>query len=806
MITNYLKIAWRNIIRQRRTSLINLIGLSLGIASALVLFVIVQHEWSYDRFHKNYKHIYRIVTETKHENSSDYNAGVANPLPQALQVDMPQLKAIVPLLATGGQVDVPNKNQENPIDKYSEQVIFTTADFFQLFDATWLAGDATSLTVPNSAVLDRETADRFFGSWQQAMGQQLQLANTITLQVTAVVENAPQNSNFPYHLLASFPTLEANSSLFDYDADNWNGISSSFQTYVLFDPNEDRAAIGQQLEGLAKKYFEGKGRNRLLHLQPLSDIHFDTRYGNVLDNRMVKRSTLTTLALIGVFILIMAAINFINLSTAQALGKGKEIGVRKVLGGSRRGLIAQSFSETFLLVFLSMVVAIGIAYIALPYVHHFSNMPDRPLLLQGNTVLFLGIALVAMTLLSGGYPALVLSGFTPIAALKNKTNTAQLGGVPVRKGLVVVQFAIAQLLMIGTLVAVRQMAYIRNADLGFDKAAVYVVQVPSDNSENQRVLIFKQQLLQLPQIQSVSLASDVPSSDNKWQSNFYFDGTESGNDITFPTTMKFADADYFDNYALTFVAGNAYAESDTAKAAVINETMVHKLGLPSAKDAIGKRIRIGFMDSWMTVAGVVKDFIPNSLREEVSPMIITTLKRNYYVAGIKLEKGAGKSTLVEIQQRFEQLYPEHYYQASFLDDNIAKFYEQEEKMALVYQLFAALSLVISSIGLYGMVSFMLGQKVKEIGIRKVLGASVAGIVYQFSKEFVYLVVIAFCVAAPIAYYFMHDWLANFTYRINLSTGLFAVVMLVALTIAMLTIGIKAFKAAVANPVDSLRDE
>jgi len=806
MITNYLKIAWRNIVRERRTSLINLMGLSLGIASALILFVIVQHEWSYDRFHQNYDRIYRIVTETKRENSSDYNAGVANPLPQALRVDAPQLQAVVPLLATGGQVDVLDKNRENPIDKYSEQVVFTTADFFRLFDAAWLAGDASALSAPNSVVLDRKMATRFFGSWQQAMGQQLQLANTIPLQVAAVVENAPQNSNFPYHLLVSFPTLEANPSLFDYDADDWNSISSSFQTYVLLDPKENVAAFGRQLDGLTKKYFEGRGRGRFLHLQPLSDVHFDTRYGGLIEGQLVKRSTLTTLALIGIFILLMAAINFINLSTAQALGKGKEIGVRKVLGGSRNGLIAQSFTETFLLVLLSMVVAVGIAYIALPYVHHFSNMPDRPALLQGNTVLFLGIALVAMTLLSGGYPALILSGFTPIAALRNKINTAQLGGVPVRKGLVVAQFAIAQLLMIGTLVAVKQMAFIRNADLGFDKEALYVVQVPSDDSANQRMAIFKQQLLRLPSVQSVSLASDVPSSGNKWQSNFYFDGTESGDDIPFPTAMKFADADYFDNYALTFVAGNAYSESDTAKAAVVNETMVRKLGLPSPEDAIGKRIRIGFMDNWMTVSGVVKDFIPNSLREEISPLIFTTLKSDYYVAGIKLEKGAGKNTLDEIRQRFEQLYPEQYFQADFLDESIAQFYEQEEKMALVYQLFAVLSLVISSIGLYGMVSFMLGQKVKEIGIRKVLGASVASIVYLFSKEFIYMVALAFCVAAPLAYYFMHDWLANFTYRIDLGIELFLTVVLAALVIAMLTIGIKAFRAAVANPVDSLRDE
>ncbi len=805
MITNYLKIAWRNIIRERRTSLINLMGLSLGIAAALILFVIVQYEWSYDRFHKNYDRIYRIVTETKRENSSDYNPGVANPLPRALWIDMPQLKAVVPLLATGGQVDVPNKNQENPIDKYSEQVVFTTPDFFQLFDATWLAGNASALSAPNSVVLDRETATRFFGSWQQAVGQQFQLANAITLQVSAIVENAKKNSNFPYHLLVSFPTLEANPGMFDYDPDNWGSVSSSFQTYVLAGPNEDEATISQQLDGLTKKYFEDNGKNRRLHLQPLSNIHFDPRYGGLVDGQIIKRSTLTTLTLIGIFILVMAAINFINLSTAQALGKGKEIGVRKVLGGTRRGLIALSFSETFLLVLLSMVVAIGVAYVALPHVHHFSNMPDRPPLLQGHTVVFLSLTLLVMTLLSGGYPALILSGFTPIAALRNKIHTTQLAGVPVRKGLVVVQFAIAQLLMIGTLVAVKQMAFIRNADLGFDKEALYMVQVPSDDVANPRMAVFKQQLLQLPKVRSVSLASDVPSSGNKWQSNFYFDGTGSGNEIDFPTAVKFADADYFDNYGLTWAAGQPYAASDTLKEAVINDAMRKKLGLAAAEDAIGKRIRIGG-GVWMTITGVVNDFIPNSLREEVGPIIIATDKSNYYVAGIKLEQGAGKNTLAEVQQRFEQLYPEHYYQADFLDDNIAEFYEQEEKMALVYQLFAVLSLVISSIGLYGMVSFMLNQKVKEIGIRKVLGASVASIVYLFSKEFIYMVALAFCVAAPLAYYFMHGWLANFTYRIDLGVGLFLTVILSALVIAMLTIGIKAFRAAVANPVDSLRDE
>ena len=807
MLTNYFKIAWRNIIRQKRTSLINLLGLSLGIASALILFVIVQFEWSYDRFHKNYNEIYRIVTETNYENSVDYNAGISYPVPEALQMDMPQLKAVVPLHATGGQVDVFGKHPENPADKYSEQVTFTTADFFQLFDATWLAGNAAVLSNPNTVVLDRETATRFFGSWEQAVGQQLQLANEIPLEVAAIVEDAPQNSNFPYHLLVSFPTLRANAETFNYYPNDWNSTSSSFQTFVLLEPNQDVTAIGQQLDALTKKYFEGKGRaTKIHHLQPLSEVHFDLRYGGTINERMIRRSTLTTLVLIGIFILLMAAINFVNLTTAQALSKGKEIGVRKVLGSSRKSLIIQSLGETSLLVFFSVIIAIAMTYIALPHVHHLADIPENTGLLQRNVVLFLGTTLIVMTFLSGLYPALILSGFKPVVALKNKINTAQLGGVPVRKGLVVVQFAIAQLLMIGTLVAVRQMAFVRDADLGFDKEAIYTIQVPSDDSTHQRMAVFKQQLLQLPAVKSVSLASDVPSSSSKWSTNFYFDGNESEDHIKFPTFLKFADADYFDNYALTFIAGHPYAESDTLREAVINEAMVQKLGLPSAEDAVGKRIRIGFFSTWMTITGVVKNFIPNSLREEIGPVIMSTSKERYYVAGIKLENGVGRNALNAINERFEQLYPEYYLQGDFLDESIAKFYAQEEKMALVYQLFALLSLVISSIGLYGMVSFMIGQKVKEIGIRKVLGASVASIVYLFSKEFIYMVGIAFCIAAPIAYYFMQGWLSNFAYRTPIGVGLFLLVMLASLLIAMLTIGIKAFNAAVANPVESLRDE
>jgi ABC-type antimicrobial peptide transport system permease subunit len=452
---------------------------------------------------------------------------------------------------------------------------------------------------------------------------------------------------------------------------------------------------------------------------------------------------------------------------------------------------------------ISASLALIIANLLLPFLDKIADVPATISFFQPLILGFMAVLILALTLLSGFYPALIISRFRPIQALKNKFQGAEIGGVSIRRSLVVLQFAIAQILMIGTLIAVRQMNLVQETDLGFNKEAVYFMEVPSDSKESNRIESFKQELLRIPGVMSASMGSDVPSSDNNSASNFYFD--QKIEDVPFPAYLKFADSDYFELYEMEFAAGTGYAASDTMRSAVINETMAKKLLNATPEEAIGRLIKLG-NGPWVPITGLVKDFTVNSLREEMKQLLITSIKSQYRQVAVRLDKSADPSTLTAIQGKFEQLYPEQIYTASFLDESIAAFYESEQKLALVYKIFAGLALLISCIGLYGLVSFMIGQKVKEIGIRKVLGATVSQITFMLSKEFLIMVLIAFGIAIPLAYFMMKEWLDTFAYKTEISIGLFALVMTASLVLTILTVGSKAVRAAIANPVDSLKDE
>lgn len=804
MIKNYFKTAWRNLLRHKRVSLINMGGLSIGIAASLLLFLVVQFEWGFDRFQRNYDRIYRVVKEDRYETAVDYNPGVPDAVPEALKLDLPGLKKVAAVLEAEGQMDVYRQGDARPAKFTASNVFFISPDFFELFDAKWLAGSAALLDAPGNVVLGRSTAEKYYGSWKKAMNQRLTFSKEISLKVAGIVEDAPDNSNFPMKVLIPFASLQRYGRLFNHDPNDWNSTSSSFQTYVLLDPQEDLPKLTAQLGQFTKKHFEGLGiSKKMLHFQPLKEIHFDQRYATF-NQHQVRMSTLRTLSLIAVIIVLMACINFVNMSTAQAIGKSKEIGVRKVLGSSRGQLLGLSFAETAITVCFSLVVALMLAYACMPFMEHIANVPADMPLLNTRTGLFLAAVWIIATVLAGTYPALVTSGFKPIAALKNKIQVSQVGGVSLRRVLVVLQFAIAQLLMVGTFIAVRQMDFVRSADLGFSKDALYYVQVPSDDSVHQRMVAFKEELLRLPDVRSASLSADVPSSANNWSSNFYFNHSEE--DVPFATSLKFADADYFGNYGMNFAAGRGYVPRDTMYEAVINETMRKKLGLKSAQEALGKTVRIGASGPWMPITGVVKDFSANSLRDESKPLILCSRKEDYYLVGLKLAAGAGSQTMDKIKGIYDRLYPDDLYAGNFLDESIAEFYRQDNQLALVYKIFAVLAIVISAIGLYGLISFMTEQKVKEIGIRKVLGASVQGIVFLLSREFVWMVLLAFIIASPLAYYLMQQWLADFAHKAPISGLIFLLSLGLSLLLMALTVGFKALKAALANPVNSLRDE
>ncbi|HEX4375049.1 MAG TPA: FtsX-like permease family protein, partial [Puia sp.] len=511
------------------------------------------------------------------------------------------------------------------------------------------------------------------------------------------------------------------------------------------------------------------------------------------------------LALIGLFLLVIACVNFINLATAQAVTRSKEVGVRKVLGGSRIQLVSQFMGETFLITIFSIALACLVAWIALPYLGLLLNIPLGQGLPQiSMIILFLSIVAISVTVLSGFYPSIILSGFNPVNALKSKISSRSAGGISLRRGLVVLQFSIAQILIIGTLVVLSQMNFFQTQPMGFDKNAIVNVPFPNDSVNRSKIEILRQELLQQAGVQNVSFSFTPPANDGDWTSEFTFN--HSPKETSFEPTLKWADADYFKTYGLQFVAGRPYVQSDTVNEFVVNETTVKKLGLKDPKDMIGKEISFWNRRLHAFVVGVVKDFHANSLRDPIAPVVLASRNRTYQTIGIKIQPGKEKQVLSAVEKLWTQTFPNGMYEYQFLDEKIAKFYEQESQLSKLYQIFAIIAIFISCLGLYGLVSFMAIQRIKEVGIRKVLGASVASIVYLFSKEFTILIAIAFLIATPVSYYFMNQWLDSFTFKINLGIQFFVLAFVGAILIAWITVGYKAVKAGLANPVKSLRTE
>ena len=509
--------------------------------------------------------------------------------------------------------------------------------------------------------------------------------------------------------------------------------------------------------------------------------------------------------LIGIFLFVIACVNFINLATAQAVNRSKEVGVRKVLGSNRNQLALQFLSETALITIVALIAAIAIAATALPFLNKLLEVEmSLNFITDPSLILFVFAVAIVVTLLSGIYPAIILSGFNPITALKSKVSAKMVGGISLRRGLVILQFAIAHVLIIGMLIVVKQMDYFKNASLGFDKAAIINVDVPGDSINHIKIDYLRNQLLSNTDIQNVSFSFGSPSSENNWNSDFKYNHAAKTTD--FSANLKWADADYFKTYHLQFVAGRPYYPADTVREFVVNETLLRKLGIRDPKDAIGKEINFWNGVKVAKIVGVIRDFNSYSLRQPMAPVVLSTWKDVYQTINIKIKPGAEKPTLAYVEKLWNQAFPDYVYEYKFLDETIRNFYKQENQLSQFYKIFAAIAIFISCLGLYGLVSFMAAQRTKEVGIRKVLGASAQNIVYLLSKEFTLLIIIAFVISAPVAYYIMHQWLQNYTYRIPLGASIFVLAIISSVVIAWITVGHRAIKAAMANPVKSLRTE
>ena len=801
MFQTYLLTAFRNLRRNQRHALLNIAGLGLAIGACLLIFTVIRFELGFNRHLSNYDRIFQVITRDQDADGEHFTPGVPFPTLKHLQLDYPEARFGQFMMNYGTQINLENASPHlGPNPKFIEEkgVVFADPGFVEMMEFRFLSGNAQVLSSPDGIAISKSIAERYYGDWKQANGKRIRFDNQPqAMQVKAVFEDLPANTDFPFQLMASYKGFEVwNPS--QWPLDDWGSNSSSHQVFALLPPGTNQTRMEKELLSFHKKHSANKSTQRQHFLEPISKLHFDDRFSTPAEHQTTYTS-LYTLASIGFLILLMACINYVNLSTALAISRSKEVGVRKVLGGTRAQVRWQVFSETGLLVSLSTALGIGLASLASPYVKEVLMAEARLDLISWEVWVFLLVLMGATTFLAGFYPAFVMGRFNPVEAIKSKIPSQKIGNLSLRRALVVVQFAFAQVLIMATLVALGQMDFMQKADLGFKKEAVLLVQGISDKS---RQLAFKQELLARSDVKSVSNSFDAPCSENSWQSNFAFDSLV---DRDFGVNMKFADADYLKTYGIQLVAGRMYAPSDTLREYLVNETFLKRVGVKNPEDAIGKLLRVGGKEP-KPVCGVVKDFHMQSMHNLVPPIALMPNDRWMGMTGVQLSGANPGKSRDEIEALWDKHFPELVYNASFLDESIEKFYQNEKRMSLLYQVYAFIAIFISGLGLYGLISFIVVQKTREIGVRKVLGASVESLVMLFSKEFAWLILFAFGLAAPAAWYFMGKWLEAFAYKISMSPWIFLGALFGSGLLAMATVGYKSMLAARANPVKSLRTE
>jgi len=802
MLKNYFKTAIRNLKRYKSYAIINVLGLAVGIAACLLIFLVIRFETSFDSFHSKKEDIYRVGSIYETQDGITYDAGSSFPVGPALRIDFPQIKEVANIFKKGDeQITIEEEGEQK---KFQSDVYFAEPEFFNMFDFGWLAGNPkTSLAQPASAVLTQETAEKYYGNWQVAIGKTFKYNNdnAQVYKITGILKNIPPNSDFPFGIVVSYSTLK-NTNI-GRSLEDWVTTYGGAYTFVVLPDNYSPIQFNKDLAAFSKKHKPAEYAKDSYIAQPLGTIHSDDRFGNYGDH-FFSTSLVTALKLIGIFLILIACVNFVNLATAQAVNRSKEVGVRKVLGSGRRQLAVQFLSETGIITLLALIVSVAITYFTLPFLNKLLHARMVMSLADPAIILFLLTVLAGVSFLSGIYPALIVSGFNPITALKSKVTPRMAGGISLRRALVIVQFAIAHVMIIGTLIVMSQMNYFRNATLGFDKTAIINVPIPGDSISKSKMAYMRNQFSQNRDIKSVSFSFNSPSADGNWHSDFKFDHADKN--TNFSANLKWADVDYFKTYNIQFVAGGSYQESDTVREFVVNETLLKKIGITDPKLAIGRQI--DFWDGVKVgpIAGVIRDFNSYSLREPMAPVVLSTWKDVYQTINIRIKVGKEKAVLPFVEKLWNESFPDYVYEYSFLDDTVAEFYQQENQLSVLYKIFAGIAIFISCLGLYGLVSFMAVQRTKEVGIRKVLGATARNIVYLLSKEFSLLIIIAFVIAGPIAYYIMHKWLQNYTYRISMGVSIFLLAIIGSMVIAWITVGHRAIKAAIANPVKSLRTE
>ncbi|GAB3644145.1 ABC transporter permease [Spirosoma arcticum] len=794
MLRNYFKVAVRNLTRNKVFSVINLLGLSTGITVCLMIFLFISNEFSVDNFHKNGKSIYRVMRGIElNEGKETAVAYLSGPYAPALLNDFRgQITQAVRVNPTDALVTTQDKSF------HERKIIDVDPAFFTFFSFPLLKGNpATVLTEPASVVLTESTARKYFGSIDNALGKIVEVDKNLPLKVTGIAQDVPTNSHLDFDLVIPLENYKDRSYM-----TRW--INNGIYTYVQLAPTVSEAQVERNFPRFMDKHMglimKQAGFNFTLSLTPLRDIYFEQ--GPFDQAKHGDKGVVYIFLSIAILILLVACINFMNLSTVRAVERSKEIGVRKVLGAIKGHLVWQFIGESILLTALSCVLSVGLLALISPFYKQLLGYPLNLSVYALPIVLFLIGIMVVVGFLSGSYPAFVLAAFSPIQALKGKLRLGK-GGISLRKVLVVVQFSISILLMLGTAIGTQQMSYLKNKQLGYNKEQTVII--PIDNEDIYTfILNHKPELQAQSRVAAVSMMSGEPGG--------FFDGQMfdvEAHPSRWKARTEFADFDYVKTLGLKLIAGRDLSgeyPTDTAQAALINRTAAARLGW-TPEEAIGKWLKNTIRDSTnRTIIGVVEDFNFLSLKEAIEPLVIAPNPDDRRAALIRLSPGNLTAAVETIRQLYAKTRPAYPFEYHFLDQQFDQMYQADLRQQTILSVFAGLAIFIACLGLFGLASFSAQQRTKEIGVRKVLGASVGSIVNLLSSDFLKPVGISILIASPIAWYVMNQWLQNFAYRVDIEWWVFAGAGLLAVAIALLTVSFQSVKAALMNPVKSLRSE
>ena len=804
MLKNYLKVALRNLKNKPAYSLINVAGLAIGLTCCILVLLYVQDELAFDGFHEKSDRIYRITeARPSPDRGERFFANTMGPVGPALVTEFPEIVNSVRMRSRMGFGRIAVRRGENRF--YEGDQLIVEQSFFDIFDFKLLQGDrATALHEPMSVVLTESSARKYFGN-EDPMGQTLMTDRFDLLKITGVMQNPPLNSHLDFSMLVSFATLEANEGWKRF-MNSWE--SDNFITYVLADQTLDVENFNAKLSAYLKSKYDGKPESMpKLFLQPLKDVHFGSAQLEDDFNRGKSEMTYVyAFSLIVVFVLLIACINYMNLATARAMKRAKEVGMRKVVGAFRSQLIWQFLGEAIILSVFALFLSLVLVEIALPFFNELSGkLLALDLASNGWLIAALFLLATLVGIVSGSYPAFFLSRLRPAVVLKGEMRSG--GAVShLRQGLVVTQFALCIIMIIATIAARDQINFVRAKNLGFNQEQLVVIDINSGNTRRNFQTI-KNEIAKLPAVKSVSVSSRVPG---EWKNIDQILAAKEGSPESDANTMFFMciDQDFFRTFEMNLIAGRNLSDemgTDTS-AVIINEAAAKAL---SWDDPIGKEIRVLESPYRARVVGIVKDFHFQSLHEKIAPLVLGHWNNpianiDYFAARVQAaELPVTLASMQKIHEQFDQVTPFEY---NFLDDRLNDFYQTDLRIGKIFGISAGLTILIACLGLFGLASFTVEQRTKEVGIRKVLGASITRVVTLLSREFALLVLLANLIAWPFAYLVMSKVLQNYAYRIEISWWVFALAGGAALFIALATVSTQAIKAALANPVESLRYE